>query len=356
VGGFRDVVAPGPPTQYRHVVGQHRRVFFPQMTHEEPVVLNNRVGKMSSAVLFRCGVIFAFVSFCAGAVVLGSEQSSTSASTTVVSGASFYLVIGGSSSLGLQPDGVPSDNAELTDNGYANDVVKLEEDQLHQSLTLDQIGCLGTRVEYLTNNPKTNACYTAPTTQLTTAVAFLDAHQGDAGIVSIDLGFNDIRYCLWEHPINAKCVPQQLAGVRADLPTVLEELKAAAGPKVALVGLTYYDPFLAFYLNGPTGPAIANESVADIDQLNDLLIADYASAHIPYANGAAAFKSSDTSRVALGNVGTIPANVQAICTYTWMCVGSPFGPDDHPNNAGYWLIARAMVAALPAPWRITTIK
>jgi len=307
-------------------------------------------------VLLRFAVILAFVLFSVGAVVLGSDQPSTSASTTVDPDASFYLVIGGSSSLGLQPDGVPSDNAELTENGYANDVVKLEEDQLHQSLTLDQIGCLGTRVEYLTDDPKTNACYTAPTTQLTAAVAFLDAHQGDAGIVSIDLGFNDVRFCLWEHPINAKCVPQQLAGVRADFPTVLKELKAAAGPKVALVGLTYYDPFLAFYLNGPSGPAIANESVADIDQLNDLLVADYASAHIPYANGAAAFKSSDTSRVTLSNVGTIPANVQAICTYTWMCVGAPFGPDDHPNNAGYWLLARAMVAVLPAPWRITTIK
>lgn len=306
--------------------------------------------------LSRSAVILAFVLFSVGAVVLGSDQLSTSASTKVASNASFYLVIGGSSSLGLQPDGVPSDNAELTENGYANDVAKLEEDQLHQSLTLDQIGCLGTRVEYLTNDPKSNACYTAPTTQLTTAVAFLEAHQGEPGIVSIDLGFNDVRYCLWEHPINAKCVPQQLAGVRADFPTVLEDLKAAAGPQVALVGLTYYDPFLAFYLNGPSGPAIANESVAAIDQLNDILVADYASAHIPYANGAAAFKSSDTSRVALGNVGTIPANVQAICMYTWMCVGSPFGPDDHPNNAGYWLIARALVAALPAPWRITTIK
>jgi hypothetical protein len=96
--------------------------------------------------------------------------------------------------------------------------------------------------------------------------------------------------------------------------------------------------------------------MAAIDQLNTILAADYTSAHIPYANGALAFKSSDTSRVTLGNVGTIPENVQAICTYTWMCVGSPFGPDDHPNNAGYWLIARAIVKALPVPWRITTVK
>jgi hypothetical protein len=307
------------------------------------------------------GLVVFLVVCSAGAFALGVGQSTTSASstsvtTTIPANVPFYLVMGGSSSLGLQPDGVPSDNAELTQNGYANDVVKLEQSQLHETLALDQIGCLGTRVEYLTTNPMSNACYKAPATQLTAAVSFLTAHQDDSGVVSIDLGFNDVRYCLWEHPVNPHCVSQQLAGVSADFPTVLKELKAAAGPHVALVGFTYYDPFLAFYLNGPTGPAIANASVAAIDQLNTILKADYAQAGIPTANGAAAFNSSDTSRITLGNVGTIPANVEAICTYTWMCVGSPFGPDDHPNNAGYWLLARAIVAALPAPWRITTIK
>jgi hypothetical protein len=312
----------------------------------------NVVFRRSTAILVV--VLLLAVAFVVGHSGRSVELASTS--TTIAANTPFYLVLGGSSSLGLQPDGVPSDNAELTTNGYANDVVKLEQDQLHQTLALDQIGCLGTRVEWLTIDPTSNGCYKVPTTQLTTAAAFLDAHQGDTGIVSIDLGFNDVRYCLWEHPINAKCVPTALAGVRAGFPTVLKDLKAAAGPKVALVGMTYYDPFLALYLNGPTGPTYANESVAAIDQLNAILVADYRAAGIPYANGAATFNSSDTTRVTLGNVGLIPANVKAVCAYTWMCVGAPFGPDDHPNNAGYWLIARALVAALPAPWRITTIK
>ncbi len=305
-------------------------------------------------------LISMIVLLCAGGAVVGYGRSTTPSSsaptTTVATNAPFYLVMGGSSSLGLQPDGVPSDNAELTQNGYANDVIKLEEYQNHETLDLDQIGCLGTRVEYLTTDPISNNCYKAPATQLTAAVAFLTAHQEDSGIVSIDLGFNDVRYCLWEHPVNPYCVSHQLAGVRADFPTVLKDLKAAAGPHVALVGFTYYDPFLAFYLNGASGPAIANQSVEAIDQLNAILKADYDAAGIPTANGAAAFNSSDTSRITLGNVGTIPANVEAICSYTWMCVGTPFGPDDHPNNAGYWLLARAIVAALPAPWRITTVK
>jgi lysophospholipase L1-like esterase len=302
-------------------------------------------------------LIVAAVVLVAAGIVFGRVNSSASTTTTTLAAdAPFYLVIGGSSSLGLQPDGVPHDNAELTENGYANDVVKLEQDQLHQNLALDQIGCLGTRVEYLTIHPQSNACYKLPTTQLTTAVAFLQAHESDAGIVSIDLGFNDVRYCLWEHPVNAKCVPAALAGVAAGFPTVLKDLKAAAGPQVTFVGLLFYDPFLSFYLNGPTGPAVATASLVDIERLNALLSADYKAAGIAYANGYSAFDTGNTARIPLDNVGVIPANVQAVCTYTWMCVGAPFGPDDHPNDAGYMLLARAIVAVLPAPWRITTVK
>jgi lysophospholipase L1-like esterase len=46
-------------------------------------------------------------------------------------------------------------------------------------------------------------------------------------------------------------------------------------------------------------------------------------------------------------VGTIPENVEDTCEETWMCYGAPFGPDDHPNDAGYALIAQAIFAALP---------
>ncbi len=151
-------------------------------------------------------------------------------------------------------------------------------------------------------------------------------------------------------------MPDGLAGVAQGFPTVLKDLKAAAGPRVAIVGLTYYDPFLAFYLNGTTGPARANQSLAYITQLNGLLVSDYTAAGIPYANEPAVFDSHDSSPVTIANVGTEPANVQAICTDTWMCVGSPFGPDDHPNNVGYMLIARAIVSALPKPWNIAVIK
>jgi hypothetical protein len=33
-----------------------------------------------------------------------------------------------------------------------------------------------------------------------------------------------------------------------------------------------------------------------------------------------------------------------------MCQPAPFGPDDHPNDEGYLLIADAMTAVIPNSW------
>ena len=68
------------------------------------------------------------------------------------------------------------------------------------------------------------------------------------------------------------------------------------------------------------------------------------------ANVPGAFKSDATNEVALDHVGTVPQNVALACTLTWMCAKPPWGPDDHPNNAGYRVIAVAIEGALPASW------
>ena len=49
--------------------------------------------------------------------------------------------------------------------------------------------------------------------------------------------------------------------------------------------------------------------------------------------------------------GSVPVDVAQICRLTWMCTPAPYGPDDHPNKAGYLLIARTIMAALPAGLR-----
>ncbi|HQT99118.1 MAG TPA: SGNH/GDSL hydrolase family protein [Acidimicrobiales bacterium] len=281
----------------------------------------------------------------------GADSSPTVRSS---SGQPFYLVIGASSSQGVQPSGVPSSNSRRTQDGYANDVVALEQKK-HVNFELNQIGCPGETAESMLNTAVADHCYTLPTTQLTLALNFLHANQSRAGLVTIDLGFNDIRPCLTGPQVIESCVTQGLNYVRNDLPKVLTQLKAAAGPQVHFVGFNYEDPFVAHYLEGPASIANAQETLTDMGRMDQVLNSVYANAKIPVANLEGTFESLNSSPDVIPNVGTVPVNVAFACYYTWMCQPKPFGPDDHPNNPGYMLIAEAIVKVLPGPWRIPVV-
>lgn len=289
-----------------------------------------------------------------GASSSGGSSSSTTSPTSNATQA-FYLVIGASSSLGTQPTGVPSRNSRRTQDGYANDVVALEQNN-NLNLQLDQIGCPGETAESMLNTSVADHCYTLPSTQLTVALAFLTANQSRAGIVTIDLGFNDIRPCLGGASVDEACVNQGVSFVQNDLPKVLAKLKAAAGPKVQFVGLNYEDPFLGHYLEGPASAANAQLTLVDMTRMDQTLDAVYAHAGIPVANVATALQIGNAAPESLPNVGAMPVNVYYTCLYTWMCQPKPFGPDDHPNNAGYMVIAESIVKALTGPWKITAVK
>jgi hypothetical protein len=82
-------------------------------------------------------------------------------------------------------------------------------------------------------------------------------------------------------------------------------------------------------------------------QLNTVLQAVYTAAGVASANVPGISQLDNTTLVDVPNVGSIPENVEETCALTWMCYSTPFGPDDHPNDAGYALIAQAIFAALP---------
>jgi hypothetical protein len=64
------------------------------------------------------------------------------------------------------------------------------------------------------------------------------------------------------------------------------------------------------------------------------------------ANVFGAFQTSDFgNRVAVPGVGTVPRNVALICQWTWECASPPRGPNQHANQAGYDVIARAFLSA-----------
>jgi hypothetical protein len=305
--------------------------------------MRQRVSYVLVALVVVAAVVAAVLSLrSSGSPASAASDTTTTAPTTT----GFYLDMGASSSLGFQPTGILHHNGHRTDTGYANDLLSLERFQ-GVSLTLDQVGCPGDLVQTVLNTTANDHCYKAPQTQLTKAVAFLKANQSEVGVVTIDLGFNNVRLCLTPAEPNQACVAAGIAAVKVDLPKILAQLKAAAGPQVHFVGLLYSDPFLAHYLDGPEGPAEATASLVDMTQLNTVLQAVYTAAGVASANVPGISQLDNTTLVDVPNVGSIPENVEETCALTWMCYSTPFGPDDHPNDAGYALIAQAIFAALP---------
>ncbi|MGC2169642.1 MAG: SGNH/GDSL hydrolase family protein [Acidimicrobiales bacterium] len=279
----------------------------------------------------------------------GSASAATSLSPKTSSAFSaFYLDLGASESLGFQPTGIKGHNGARTNTGYANDLIHREAFD-GVTLTLDQMGCPGDTPQSILNTSYKDACYEPPETQLTKAVAYLKAQSGP-GLVTIDLGFNDVRPCMEQNPVNERCLAAGIAAVGVDLPKVIAQLQAAATSSVHFVGIEYADPYLGYYLDGPGGPAEATSTLVGMDQLDEMLGSIYTKAGIPVANVPQAFEINDNEPVTLDNVGTVPTNVKFACQLSWFCYGTPFGPDDHPNDAGYSLIASAIQAALPKNW------
>ncbi len=178
--------------------------------------------------------------------------------------------------------------------------------------------------------------------QLAAALAFLRAHHGQTGLITIDIGANDVDGCVTAGAISQACVASGLAAVQHDLPLILGALRHAAGGHVLIAGMNLYDPFLADYLTGAAGQAAATQSVTLGEQLNQLLATADNAFGARTADVAGAFSTTDfTDTATLPGVGTVPLNVARICTWTWMCAPSPVGPNIHANATGYKVIAAA---------------
>jgi lysophospholipase L1-like esterase len=254
----------------------------------------------------------------------------------------YYLALGDSLSKGVQlEDGVP------TDQGYVNQLftaLKAEDPQL----LLHQLGC------EVTETTKTmlrgrGTCTYDHRTQLNDAIAFLRKHRGSVALITIDIGANDIEPCAQGLDIDDECVKEAFIQVAAHLPPILAALRLAAGPNVPIVGMNYYNPFLAAWLAPvppPLGPDLAKEAAEKLAAFNELLGAIYRFFRMPVADVASAFQSADFTPVP--EFGGIPVNVLEICQLTFMCPTEPgIPPDIHANAAGYGRIAEAFLKVLP---------
>lgn len=255
----------------------------------------------------------------------------------------YYLDLGGSASVGFQPTAARP-NGQPTDTGYANDLLTLERARWHD-LQLVQFGCPGETTGTFTDGG--DPCRPAGQTQLSQAVTFLHMHP-DTVLVTVDLGFNDIERCLAFHIVDEACLTQRLDLIDQQLPPILAALRAAAAPSVRFVGVGHYDPYLGTYLHG--GPAIAfsEDSLVAIERLDDTLHAIYAAAGVPMADVGRAFEMTQVEPVDLTGVGDVPQNVARTCALTWMCTSASLRARQHPDDAGYQVIAQAIAAAIPA--------
>jgi len=264
--------------------------------------------------------------------------------STLPTTTAFYLDIGGSASIGVQPDSTGV-HSQRTDRGYSNDLVSIEALK-GVTLQLTEIGCSGeTTTTMLAGGDK---CYDSPDSQLAEAIAFLSAHHDQSGLVTIDLGFNDLKECVRGQSIDATCVTAKLELLQQQLPEILTDLRAAAGPDTSFVGVGHYNPYLVDDAKGLRGRLFAGQSASMMRSLNDTLGDIYNDADMPMADVAKQFTLDTDGTVELPGVGRVSGAVARTCELTWMCPRVGVRANIHPDDAGYLEIAEAIDAVVPS--------
>jgi lysophospholipase L1-like esterase len=255
---------------------------------------------------------------------------------------SYYLALGDSLSQGVQPNAAGV--AVKTGQGYADQVYAALRPG-HPALRLVKLGCQGETTTTMING---GICRYPGGSQLANATAFLRAHRGHVFLITIDIGANDTEDCANQHGPSkiASCLEGDVPRVVSNLTTIMARIQAAAGPGVRIVGMTYYLPALAEWLNGTPGQAVAWLSEKLAVGYNSVLRQVYTTFGARIANVFGAFDTSNFGdQVTVPGIGKVPRNVALICQWTWQCTAPPRGPNQHANDTGYGVIARTFLGA-----------
>jgi lysophospholipase L1-like esterase len=258
----------------------------------------------------------------------------------------YYLSLGDSLAQGVQPNAAGV--SVVTNQGYPDQLFKMAREE-REHLTLVKMGCPR---ETTTTMVAGGICPYARVSQLNDAVDFLTAHRNHVAFVTLDIGANDINGCAVLTPSGPSsdplCIAAALSSISAKLPVIVASLRAV-DPSTVIVGMNYYNPTLAVWLQ-PGGSLLYYASLILAHQFNALLGGIYGGAGLPVADVATAFSSDVTTPVPfsppLPAGATAPLNVVRICQWTWMCAPAPVGPNTHANKAGYAVIARVFAARL----------
>jgi lysophospholipase L1-like esterase len=256
-------------------------------------------------------------------------------------GTHYYLALGDSLAQGAQP--IDTYPPYYYPDGYVPQVYAALS-AANPKLVLDNISCGGegtvsmidgsqpASVASSCGSPDFYQHWYPHKTQLAEAVNFLAAHKDKAEFVTIDIGGNDVAFCLFDAADLGGCLNNVFATVATNLDTILTELQAAS-PDATIVGMTYYNPVACGYFFGqPEQAAFASDLV---QTLNSVLVSVYTAHGVRVADVARAFS--------VGN--GLEAEATAALKWTWYCSADHPG-DVHPNAAGYHVIAHAFLDAL----------
>ena len=222
-------------------------------------------------------------------------------------------------------------------------------------LTLVNFGCGGATTSSILNTigcpdvlPHTTGGQTYPTTtQIAAADAFITAHKGHIGLITVSIGGNDVTSCATQaNPI--ACVGTAVQSITTNVTTLAGDLRTAAGPEGPdhRVDLPRRDPG---QLRLPDQPGSARghhpgqgSVVAFKSLINPALSKAYGSAKGSLVDVTAATGAYGplTKTVKTKKYGTIPVPVNKVCHLTWFCAKG----DIHSRNPGYNLIGKLIVA------------
>jgi lysophospholipase L1-like esterase len=271
------------------------------------------------------------------------------------SGHTFYVSLGDSYAAGYQP----ASNGGLGTTSTAGYAYQLAgKATVHgKKLTLVNFACSGATTTSILKQLGCAADRLGPgalnyptETQIAAATAFVSKHKADVGLITVSISGNDITSCATAKGTSAvvTCVSNALATVKANLHTLLAQLRAAAGPNVTIVGITYPDVILGLYVSkAANGKSLASLSVTAFKTLiNPALKSEYDGVGATFVDVTVATDGyvPFTQTTTLAPYGTIPVAVAKTCQLTWYCQFQNI----HPRTVGYTFIANLIQKALPA--------
>jgi lysophospholipase L1-like esterase len=263
-------------------------------------------------------------------------------------GRELYVSLGDSYASGYQVAG-PDDTLMSTNKGFA-DLLPRAARKRGYRLELVNFACGGEtttsilRRKQACRGPAVGGPRYGGRTQVSAAERFLRRNRGDVALITVSIGGNDVTACALEaDPI--PCVLAAVDRIKKNVRTLVRRLRAAAGRKARIVGITYPDVVLGAWISG--NRTLAELSVVAFrDLINPALKEQYESVKrgrfvdVTAATGA---YGPLTETVTLAPYGALPKPVAEVCRLTYYC---EFG-DIHARTAGYRLIADLIAETLP---------